>query len=113
MECQRFGVLKRGKPTGHTEVFHLERALERLAQPVSQRLHRRRWHGLAAATLEVRRQVVLRGKRAVGLVLRFQRRQHLVVDGSRFDQAGHQLLALGAVGIQPVLERPHILIVSL
>lgn len=105
------GHFEAGKATGQAHVFQLKRAFERLAQPVGECLHRGRGHSLTATALEARRQVVLRGERAIRLVLRFQGRQHLIVDGPRSDQAGHQLLALCAGGIQSVLERPHILMI--
>ena len=73
--------LEPGKTTGKTEVFPLKVAFERLAEPVRQRLHSGGGHLLAAVSLEAARQVVLRRERTVRTILRFQRRQHLVVHG--------------------------------
>src|SRR5215472_965604 len=105
------GRLEAREAHRHSQLLEVQGAFERLGKPVGQRLHRCGGHRLAATSLEARREVILRGKRAVRVILRSQTRQHLIIDRSRFREAVHQLLSLCAVGVQSVLKRSHALLV--
>src|SRR5262249_4777299 len=94
------------------QLFHLQEPLERLGEPIRERLDGGGGHSTTATSLEACREVILRGKRAVCLVLRVQVCPHLVIDGPRLTKAGHQLLALCAVWVHPILKRSHALLVS-
>src|SRR5690348_10913217 len=95
----------------HSKIFQLKITLKRLAEAIRQHLDCRRRHSLTATPLEAHIEVILRGECAIDLILRFKRRQHLVIEQPRLTEAGHQLLALHAVRIQAILERSHALIV--
>lgn len=105
------GRLEAWKADRHSQVLHLEIAFERLAEPIRQRLDGGGRNMFAATSLEARREVILRGECVVRFILRFQHLQHLVIDGPRLNEAGHQRLALCAIGIQAVFKRSHALLV--
>lgn len=97
-----------GEPdTRNTQRFSSEKPFERLGEAISKHLYGGGWHVFTTTALEPCCQIVLRGKRALVLILCFHRLQHLVIDDARFDQALHEQMGLFLIHEKTVFKRSH------
>ncbi len=103
------GFLEAGKATTWEVIlFRSEKSLEAFGEAIGQHLYGGGWHMLALP-LKSLFQVILGGKRAFVLILRFHRLQHAVIDAARFNQALHELGMLLLIHKKPILKRSHLL----
>lgn len=101
------GTLETGKAHVHGKFFAGKEAFEGLGEAVCKHLYRRGWDLLSPTSFELGREVILRGKCPLVLILRFHGLKHLIVQDARRLQALHEQVDLLLIGIQAIFKRPH------
>jgi len=103
------GFLKAGEPhVRDAQFFSSKKPFESSTQPIREHLNGRRGN-MFPTTCEVFVQIVFRGECSILLVLCLKRREHLIVDMPRLDQALHEQVLLVLIWVDSVLKRFHVL----
>ena len=90
-----------------TKFFPGKEAFERFLQAICEHLDGRSRHMGTASPFEASRQIVLQQERALLFIVLLGGSQHLVIEMTRLDEAGHEQAGLFLVWIQAVFKRSH------
>ncbi len=106
--------LETREPHGrHAQLSGLEKTLKRFGETISQHLDGGGRHMPSTPPLELCGQIILRGKRALVLILSLDGLKHLVIELARLSQAPHEQAGLFLIRIQSKLKCSHILVIAI
>ena len=97
----------------NAQLFGSEKTFERFGETISQHLYGGGRHMPSTTPLELCGQIILRGKRALVLILLLDGLKHLVIELARLSQATHEQAGLFLVWIQSKLKCSHVLIIAI
>jgi hypothetical protein len=96
----------------NAQLFGREKTLERFGETISQHLYGGGRHMPSTTPLELCGQIILRGKRALVLIVLLDGREHLVIELARLSQATHEQAGLFLIRVQSKLKCSHILFIA-